>query len=78
MRDGVTGSPCVRVDGGRGAFEPAGLSIPSAELAEITFPGTPLTKSLSEFERLMSIDNTRDRLGLEPKDLWRKGLAALA
>jgi nucleoside-diphosphate-sugar epimerase len=59
------------------AASDTGLSIPSAELAEATFPGTPVTKELGEFETLMSIDKARDRLGFEPKHLWREGFAAL-
>ncbi|KQO11638.1 hypothetical protein ASF06_03115 [Agreia sp. Leaf244] len=59
------------------AASDTGLSIPSAELAEITFPGTPVTKSLGEFETLMSIDKAREKLGFEPQHLWREGLAAL-
>jgi nucleoside-diphosphate-sugar epimerase len=37
-----------------------------------------VTKELGEFETLMSIDKARERLGFEPKHLWREGFAALA
>jgi nucleoside-diphosphate-sugar epimerase len=54
----------------------SGLSIPSAELAEAWFPGTPLTKSLGEFESLMSTDKARERLGFRAEHLWRDEFGA--
>jgi nucleoside-diphosphate-sugar epimerase len=49
----------------------SGLSIPSAELAEAWFPGTPVTKQLGEYESLMSTDKARARLGFRAEHLWR-------
>jgi len=53
----------------------SGLTIPSAELADRWFPGTPVTKPLGEFESLMSTDKLQ-ALGFRAAHLWRDSLPA--
>lgn len=53
------------------AASDTGLSIPSAELAAAWFPGIPVSRPLEGHESLISIDKARERLGFEPKHLWR-------
>ncbi|MGO3886196.1 MAG: NAD-dependent epimerase/dehydratase family protein [Mycetocola sp.] len=52
----------------------SGLSIPSRELAEGQFPGTPIDPALSGHSTLLSIDRARAELGYEPQHLWRDEL----
>jgi nucleoside-diphosphate-sugar epimerase len=47
------------------------MTTPSARLMAETFPDVPLTKDLSEFETLQSIDRARAMLGYEPQHKWR-------
>ena len=54
----------------------SGLDIPTAELAERWFPGTPHTKELAPYESLLSTDKARDRLGFVAEHLWRDEFAA--
>lgn len=46
--------------------------IPSAELAEKFFPGTPVTRKLGEHEALFSNKKIRDVLGFAEEHNWRK------
>ena len=48
----------------------SGLSIPSVEVAETWFPEAPVTKTLGEFESLMSTDKLQ-ALGFSAQHLWR-------
>ena len=48
-----------------------GLTIPSLELAELWFPGTPIADHLGEFESLMSTRKIRARLGFEAEHRWQ-------
>ena len=50
----------------------SGLTIPSSELADAWFPGTPVEKQLGEFESLMSTDKAQARLGFRAEHLWRE------
>lgn len=48
----------------------SGLDIPTAQLAADWFPGTPIAKSLTQFESLMSTDKLQ-ALGFTAEHLWR-------
>jgi nucleoside-diphosphate-sugar epimerase len=49
----------------------SGLTIPSAELAELWFPGVPVAVGLGEFESLMSTRKAQRNLGFVAEHLWR-------
>jgi nucleoside-diphosphate-sugar epimerase len=49
----------------------SGSSIPSRELAERWFPGTPVADDLGEFESLMSTRRIQERLGFRARHDWR-------
>lgn len=49
----------------------SGSSIPSRELAELWFPGTPVADDLGEFESLMSTRKIQERLGFQARHDWR-------
>ena len=49
---------------------------PSAELLAEVFPGVRLTRDVSEFGTLLSIDRARDVLGFEPEHSWRDHVSA--
>jgi nucleoside-diphosphate-sugar epimerase len=49
----------------------SGHSIPSAEVAALWFPGTPVADDLGEFESLMSTRKIRARLGFRAEHSWR-------
>ncbi|MFC0680191.1 NAD-dependent epimerase/dehydratase family protein [Lysobacter korlensis] len=49
----------------------SGNSIPSAELAERWFPGTPVADDLGEFESLMSTRKAQQQLGFRAEHAWR-------
>jgi nucleoside-diphosphate-sugar epimerase len=47
------------------------MNQPSTELLNEVFPGTPLTRELSEHETLLAIDRARSALGFNPAHSWR-------
>jgi nucleoside-diphosphate-sugar epimerase len=47
------------------------MPTPSAELAALAYPDTPLKRPLAGHESLQSIDKARRMLGYEPKHSWR-------
>jgi nucleoside-diphosphate-sugar epimerase len=49
----------------------SGSSIPSRELAERWFPGTPVAEDLGEFESHMSTRRIREQLGFVAEHGWR-------
>jgi nucleoside-diphosphate-sugar epimerase len=49
----------------------SGLTVPSAELAALWFPGTPVAAGLGEFESLISSRKAQHRLGFAAAHLWR-------
>lgn len=49
----------------------SGSSIPSRELAERWFPGTPVADDLGEFESLMSTRKIQEHLGFRARHDWR-------
>lgn len=49
----------------------SGSAIPSRELAERWFPGTPVADDLGEFESLMSTRKIQERLGFRARYDWR-------
>lgn len=49
----------------------SGSTIPSRELAEQWFPGTPIADDLGEFESLMSTRRIQDELGFRAEYDWR-------
>ncbi|QIG39599.1 NAD(P)-dependent oxidoreductase [Microbacterium sp. 4R-513] len=49
----------------------SGLSIPSRELAQRWFPGTPVAEDLGEFESLVSTRKLREQLGFVARHDWR-------
>lgn len=76
-RDGAL-AVALALEGAKPGFEvynvaapESGLSIPSRELAERWFPGTPVADDLGEFESLVSTRKLRDRLGFAAQHDWR-------
>ncbi|MDQ4137586.1 MAG: NAD(P)-dependent oxidoreductase [Actinomycetota bacterium] len=49
----------------------SGSTIPSAELAERWFPGTPVAPGLGEFESLISTRKAQERLGFRAQHRWQ-------
>lgn len=49
----------------------SGSAIPSRELAEHWFPGTPVAEELGEFESLMSTVKIQSQLGFRAAHTWR-------
>jgi nucleoside-diphosphate-sugar epimerase len=52
------------------------MTQPSAELAELVFPGVPVTSAVSGNSTLLSIDKARRLLGYEPQHSWRDQIPA--
>jgi nucleoside-diphosphate-sugar epimerase len=48
------------------------MDTPSGELMKQFFPNVPITKELSTWETLLSIDRARKDLGYEPQYSWRQ------
>jgi nucleoside-diphosphate-sugar epimerase len=48
------------------------MTTPSADLLAATFPITPLTRAVGEFETLQSYERARRVLGFEPVHSWRQ------
>jgi len=76
-RDGAL-AVALALEGAEPGFEvynvaaPAsGLSIPSRQIAEEWFPGTPVDDDLGEFESLMSTRKIQARLGFRARHDWR-------
>ena len=68
---------CVKKDGlGFQIFNAGndhnGANIPSKELAEVFFPGVPITRQLDEHEALFSNRKIREVLGFKEEHNWRK------
>lgn len=49
----------------------SGLDIPSAQVAEAWFPGTPLSRELGEFESLIDTRKAQSQLGFRAQHRWR-------
>ncbi|MGV2984718.1 NAD-dependent epimerase/dehydratase family protein [Microbacterium sp. AGC85] len=76
-RDGAE-AVALAVAGARPGFEifnvaapGSGSGIPSRQLAEHWFPGTPIADGLGEFESLMSTAKIQERLGFRARHDWR-------
>ncbi|GAB3632248.1 NAD(P)-dependent oxidoreductase [Microbacterium shaanxiense] len=76
-RDGAE-AVALAVAGARPGFEifnvaapGSGSRIPSRQLAEHWFPGTPIADGLGEFESLMSTAKIQERLGFRARHDWR-------
>jgi nucleoside-diphosphate-sugar epimerase len=54
------------------AASDSGSAIPSRELADLHFPGMPITADLDGFTPLVSIEKARRQLGFEPAHRWRE------
>jgi nucleoside-diphosphate-sugar epimerase len=68
---------CVKKDGlGFQIFNAGndhnGANIPTKELAEVFFPGVPITRQLDEHEALFSNRKIREVLGFKEEHNWRK------
>lgn len=76
-RDGAEAVAVALVNGQPGfevynvAAPGSGSSIPSRQLAERWFPGTPVSEDLGEFESLMSTRKIQERLGFRARHDWR-------
>lgn len=50
------------------------MNRPSADLLRESYPNTPLTRPVGEYETLLSIDRAKQVLGFTPEHSWRNHL----